>query len=216
MKCPPDIQVTATLSFLAHALRSDPEIARLTEAAPDEIVAATAEFQPIDRGPGGKLMLYQTELPALCLHIVNERFRPVQGTNPPVGREFTAWLWYLFAPFQAEDIETPGFAKNSRFCSLMWWRIQHYCYRHSMYTMAAGVDGPTWNLQDVGKIRLMEFDGPDERIELAEVEGIKIPIKIWHGNAPYHQIEPVTLEMISMTLTEQAGAGVGVSANVDV
>ena len=138
------------------------------------------------------------------------------GTIPPAGREFIGWIWYLFRPFQAEDIETPGPTKDSRLCSLMWWRIQHYCYKHKLYTLSAGADAPTWNLQSLGKIRTLEFDGPDTRIDFDKVAGIRIPIKVWHGHAPYEETDPTALDLVSMTITEQAGAGLGVSANVDV
>jgi hypothetical protein len=216
MKTPPDIQVSSILYFLGQALRSDPEIQKWTEAAPEEIVAQTVEYQPLERGPGGAISLMVTQLPALCLHIISEKPKPVPGTIPPTGRQFRAWLWYLFRPFQSDGMETHGFTKGSRLCTLIWWRINYWLKKQKLYTTAAGADGPTFDLQAVSKIRLLEIDGESDRVEFDKVEGIKIPLKVWHGNAPYEEIDPTTLELITLGITSEEGSGVGVSANVDV
>lgn len=217
MKAPPDIQVSSILYFLGTALRSDPEIQKWTEASPEQIVAQTVEYQPLERGPGNKVHLMVTELPALCLHITGERRKVVPGTgNPPRGREFDAKLWYLFKPFQSEGRSLHGFTKGSRFCSLIWWRIMHYLFNQKLWTVAAGDDDPSFDLQAISKIRLLETDGSSDRVEYAEVEGMTIPLKVWHGFAPYEEIDPPILKLIELGITSESGSGVGVDADVDV
>ena len=217
MKAPPDIQVSSILTFLATALRSDPDVQKWTEARPEQLVAQTVEYKPLDRGPGGKVNLYVTELPIMALYITGERRKVVPGTgNPPRGREFTAQLWYLFKPFQSEGRDLHGFTKGSRFCSLVWWTLHKYLYNQKLWTVAAGADGPTFDLQDVSKIRLLEMDGVSTRVEYAEVEGITIPLKCWHGFAPYEEIDPAILELVTVGITSEEGMGVGVDADVDV
>jgi len=210
------MQVSSILYFLGQSLRSDPDIQKWTEASPEQIVAQTVEYQPLERGPGGKVHLLTTELPALCLNIVSERFKAVPGTNPPRGREFSAWIWYLYKPFQSEGRNLHGFTKGQRYSSLIWWRIQYWLKKQKWFTLPAGASGPSYDLQDVGKIRLLEFDGSSDRVEFAQVEGIKIPIKVWHGYAPYHEADPPILELLTLGITSEEGSGVGVSANVDV
>lgn len=216
MKTPPDIQVSSILYFLGMALRSDPEIQRWTEASPDEIVAKTMEHAPIEHLQGGKIGFYATQLPCLALSINTERFRACPGTNPPRGREFNATLWYLFAPFQSESAEIHGYTKGQRFSTLMWWRIQYWLKKQKLFTADAGIDEPSFDLQSVSKIRILEMNDPGERVGYSFAEGLKIPLKVWHAFAPYEEVDPAVLDLIALGITSDAGAGVGVSANVDV
>jgi hypothetical protein len=217
LRAPPDIQVSSILYYLGYALRQDSVIQEHTEARPEEIVAQTVEYQPIDRGPGGKLHLYVSQLPALCLHIENERFRGVPGTGvvgkPPRGREFTAWLWYVFLPFQSEGADMHGYTKGGRWTSLIWWRIKHWL---SVQQLPGVGTGPVFDFQAVSNIRTLELDGSSDRFAFDSVEGIKIPLKVWHGATPYEEADPTVLEMISIGITSEAGTGVGVDADVDV
>lgn len=217
MKAPPDIQVSSILYYLGYALRQDDEIVKWTEARPEQIVAQTCEYQPIDRGPSNKLYLYVSQLPALCLHVDNERFKGVPGTGvngkPPRGREFNATLWYVFQPFQSEGVDMHGFTKGQRYCSLMWWRIKHWL---SVQQLPAVGTGPVFDFQTVSGIRKLELDGSSDRFALDSVEGIKIPLKVWHGATPYEEVDPPILELISLGITSEAGSGVGVDADVDV
>jgi hypothetical protein len=216
VRTPPDIQLSSILYYLGTALRQDDEIVKWTDARPEEIVAKTVEYQPIDRGPGNKLHLYVSQFPCLALHVTSERARGVPGTGvngkPPNGREFTAWLWYLFQPFQSGDADTHGFTKGARLCSLIWWRIKHWL---SVQQLPATGDS-VFDFQAVSKIRTLEIDGSSDRVEFDNVEGIKIPLKVWHGHAPYEEVTPTTLELISLGITSEEGSGVGVSADVDV
>jgi hypothetical protein len=210
VKAPPDIQVSSILYFLGQALRQDADIQRWTNARPEEIVAKTVEYEPIAKDRGNKYQVYVSQLPALCLHITSARPKIVAGTKR--GREFTAMLWYLFKPFQAESREMHGFTKGDRLKSLIWWRIQHYL----MYQRLPIDDGYTFDLQAVSKIRTLEMDGETEWLAFDSVEGIKIPLKCWHGWAPYEEIDPTILELVTLGITSEAGSGVGVNANVDV
>ncbi len=215
MKAPPDIQVSSILYFLGTALRSDPEIQKWTEAAPEEIVAQTVEHRPLERS-GKDINVYVTQFPALCLNIDNERFRVVSGTKPPRGREFNATLWYIFRTFQAEGADMHGFTKGDRLCSLIWWRIQYWLKKQKLFTAAAGADAPTFDLQTVSKIRTLEMNDTDKRFQYDSIEGLKIPLKVWHGFAPYEEVDPAVLDLISVGITAAAGAGYGVDADVDV
>ena len=215
MKAPPDIQVSSILYFLGTALRTDVDIQRWTEAAPEEIVAQTMEHAPIEHLAGGKIGFYATQLPCLALSIDTERFRACPGTNPPRGREFMATLWYLFAPFQAES-ELHGYSKGQRFSTLMWWRIQYWLKKQKFFTADAGPDVPTFDLQAVSKIRTLEMNDSSERVGYAFAEGLKIPLKVWHAFAPYEEVDPAILNLITLGITSEAGAGVGVIADVDV
>ena len=218
MKAPPDIQVSSILYFLGTALRSDPEIQKWTEASPEQIVAQTIEHLPIDHQPGGKIGFYATELPCLALNIDSERFRGVSGTGQgkPRGREFQATLWYLFQPFQAKSREMHGYTMGQRLCTLMWWRIKHWLSVQKLYTAAGGADAPTFDLQAVSKIRTLEMNDSSERVGYAFAEGLKIPLTVWHGFAPYEEVDPAVLDLISLGITSEAGTGVGVDADVDV
>lgn len=211
---PQDIQVSGVLYFLATALRSDTEIQKITEASPDEIVAQTAEYQPMEKGPGGKIYLLSSQLPCLALHIVDEKEKIVPGTKR--GREFTAWLWYLFRPFQSQSHDVHGYTMGERLCSLVWWRIQHWLMYCKLFSLSAGADGPTFDLCETAKIREIALTGNSDRIQFSEVEGIKIPIKVWHGWAPYDEIDPVILRTISLGITAESGSGVSVGATIDV
>jgi hypothetical protein len=164
----------------------------------------------------GKIYLFTSQLPALCLHVVDETERIIPGTKPPRGREFRAWLWYLFQPFQGESLDMHGYTKGARLCTLIWWRVQHYMRKQKMFNLGAGADGPVFDLQTVAKIRLLEMDGASDRLEFETVEGIKIPLKCWHGWAPYEEVDPTILSTITLGITSEEGSGVGVSANVDV
>jgi hypothetical protein len=217
LRTPPDIQVSSILYYLGYALRQDDEIVKQTGARPEEIVAQTVEYQPIDRGPGNKLHLYVSQLPSLCLNIDSERHRGVPGTGvngkPPRGREFNATLWYVFQPFQSYDEDIHGFTKGQRYCSLMWWRIKHWL---SVQQLPGIGTGPVFDFQAVSGIRTLELDGSSDRFAFDSVEGIKIPLKVWHGVTPYEEADPTILELISLGITSEAGSGVGVDADVDV
>ena len=218
MRAPPDIQVSAILYYLGTALRADTDIQRLTEARPEEIVANTVEHTPMDVGSSGKggLFLTANQMPALCLNITGERFKAVPGTGytggPPLRREFSATLWYVFQPFQSESRDMHGLTKGDRLCTLIWWRIKHHLSRQKL----GDSDAPTFDLQAVSKIRTITMDGSSERVIYDIVQGIKIPLTVWHGNAPYEEVDPAVLDLITLGITSEDGAGVGVSANVDV
>ena len=173
----------------------------------------------MDVGSGGKggLFITNNQMPALCLNIVSERARGVPGTGymggPPLGREFQAALWYLFRPFQSEDRDMHGLTKGDRLCTLMWWRIKHHLAKQKL---GSSVYGPTFDLQDVSKIRTLEVTGSSERVSYDIVQGIKIPITVWHGHAPYEEVSPPILEMIELGITSEEGSGVGVEADVDL
>jgi hypothetical protein len=212
MRCPPDIQISSLLYFLGQGLRQDKKITRLTGARPEEIVAQTVEYKPM-KSAGDKIYLGPWQPPALCLHIDRERHRIVPGTHH--GREFTAFLWYLFKPFQAEARDIPGPTKGSRWSTLIWWRLQ-YWLKHQTIPPEVPSDEVTFDLQSVSKIRTVDWDGYSERFEFDDIEGFRVPLKVWHGYAPYEEIPPTTLELISIGITSEAGSGVGVEADVDV
>jgi hypothetical protein len=109
-----------------------------------------------------------------------------------------------------------GWTKGARWTTLIWHRIQYYLRKQKVWTVAGGADGPVFDLQSVAKIKTLLMDGESDRLEFEKVEGIKIPIKCWHWNAPYEEIDPPILELISLGITAESGSGVGVSANVDV
>lgn len=215
MKAPPDIQVSSILYFLGTALRTDPEIQKWTEAAPEEIVAKTLEHKPLERS-GKDINVYTTEFPCLALNIDSERFRTVPGTDPPRGREFNATLWYVFRTFQSEGADMPGFTKGDRLCTLMWWRIQYWLKKQKLFTAAAGADAPVFDLQAVSKIRTLEMNDADERFQFDSIEGLKIPLTVWHGHAPYEEVDPAYMELIELGITSESGTGVGVEADVDL
>ena len=212
MIAPPDIQISSLLYFLGTALRADDDIQRLTEARPSEIVNQTVEYQPM-MAAGGQVHVLISQMPALALHVVSERPRIVPGTHH--GREITAWLWYLFQPFQAEDRDMHGFTKGSRLSTLIWWRLQYYL-KHQTLPPCVASDDVTFDLQSVSGIRTVEMLGESDRLEFDKVEGFRQPLKIWHGEAPYAKIPPATLDLIQLGITAEAGSGVGVSADVDV
>jgi hypothetical protein len=209
MRCPPDIQVSSLLYFLGQGLRQDTEIVRLTGARPEEIVAQTVEYQP----DNAHVDILTSQMPALCLHIVSERHRLVPGTHH--GREFNAMLWYLFQPQRDESMDIPGPTKVTRWCSLIWWRLQ-YWLKHQTLPAEVPAAQVSFDLQSVSGIRTVEMDGFSERIVFDKVVGIKVPLKVWHGKAPYTEIEPATMELIEIGITSEAGSGVGVEADVDV
>jgi hypothetical protein len=209
VRCPPDIQVSSLLYFLGQGLRQDNEIQRLTGARPEEIVAKTVEYQPDNT----RIEVLKTQMPALCLNITSERHRLVPGTHH--GREFMAMLWYIFEPQRDESRDIAGPTKVQRLCSLIWWRIQ-YWLKHQTLPPEVPSDEVTFDLQSVSGIRTVAMDGASERIVFDKVVGIKIPLKVWHGKAPYEEIDPTTLELIEIGITSEEGTGVGVEADVDV
>jgi len=218
VRAPPDIQVSWLLWYLGTALRGDIEIQRLTEARPEEIVASTVEHAPMDVGGGkGALFITNNQMPALCLNITSERHKGVQGTGylgkPMLGREFNAILWYVFRPFESEDRDMHGMTKGHRLCTLVWWRIAHALARQKL-----GDDlGPSFDLQAVSGIRKIDpLTESTERVLFDIVQGIKIPITVWHGKAPYSEVAPPILELIELGITSEEGSGVGVDADVDL
>ena len=213
MRAPPDIQVSSLLYYLGTALRQDSEIERLTGAAPEEIVSQTVEYKPMESGGGKIYLLGGVQLPCLALNIENERHRIVPGTHH--GREFSANLWYLFRPFQSESADIHGYTKGQRLTTLIWWRIQYYL-KHQQLPAEVPTDEATFDLQGVSKIRTVEMNGSSDRFEFEKVEGMRIPLTVWHGYAPYEAIDPPIMELISLGITSEAGSGVGVEADIDV
>jgi len=212
MRCPPDIQVSSLLYYFGQGLRQDGEIQRLTEARPEEIVNKTVEYKPMESA-GGKVYVLVSQFPCLAMHVESERHRIVPGTDH--GREFQASLWYLFEPFGDESRDIPGPTKGQRWCTLIWWRLQ-YLLKHQTLPTEVPDDEVVFDLQSVSKIRTVEMDGSDQRFEFEDIEGMRIPLKVWHGYAPYEQIDPPTMELIELGITSEAGSGVGVEADVDV
>jgi hypothetical protein len=218
MKAPPDIQVSWLLWYLGTALRGDIEIQKWTEARPEEIIASTAEHAPIDVGGGrGRLFLTNNQMPALCLNILSERHKGVPGTGiiggPNLGREFKAMLWYVFRPFESEGYDMHGLTKGDRLCTLIWWRLKHHLAKQKL---GSGF-GPSFDLQRVSGIRTIDpLTESTERVMFDIVQGIKIPLTVWHGKAPYSEVVPPTLEMVELAITSKEGSGVGVEADVDL
>ncbi len=209
MRTPPDLQVRSILVFLREALKSDKEILQETGARPEEIVASIAEYQPIQRDDGKNWVLVSM-LPCLALNV--ESSIPKHFGSPRRGRVFTASLWYIFNTFQSEGKDIHGLTKTERFKSLINWKITHYL-RYCQIPI--GVDNPTIDLSTLAKIRTLKQMGTDY-FNVGSLQGIKTTIEVAHLFAPYTEVTPAMFELLDLTITEDAGAGLSVEADIDV
>lgn len=191
MRAPPDIQTSSTLVFLKEALRQDKYIQKWCEATPEEVVAQTVEYQPIQRADKGIYVL-DTQMPVLALNIESAT---AKRRGASWGRVSTYSLWYLFRSFQAEGLELHGFEKNERWKSLMAWRIVYWLKKQRLYTQAAGGDEPTMDLQEMANIRTLDI-GAIQWLDVGEFQGLKFSLTIEHQEAPYEEVSPATLDLL--------------------
>jgi len=190
MRTPPDIQVASILHFLNLALRQDKDIQKWTSARPDEIVAETLEFQPIQRN-GGEVYLFANKMPTLALHVVKSKRHRRGGRW---GRDLTLWLWYLFLPFQSDEPSIHGLTKVERWKSLIDWRLGYWLYEQKLPATAAE-DEEVFNLQTAAKIRTMDV-GDTEYFNEGEIEGLKMTLEVDHLWAPYEEMDPATFDLL--------------------
>jgi hypothetical protein len=172
----------------------------------------------MDVGGGkGALFLTNNQMPALCLNILSERHKGVTGTGylgkPNLGREFNAMLWYVFRPFESEDRDMHGMTKGQRLCTLVWWRLAHHLARQKL----GDSNGPSFDLQATSGIRKIDpLTENTERVMFDIVQGIKIPITVWHGKAPYSEVDPPILELVDIGITNVEVPKIGIDLDADL
>lgn len=199
MRCPPDLQSAAILSFLATALRQDSKIQQWTDASPDGIVAQVAEYQPLQR-VDGKTYIARTQIPLLALHTVSST-RKREGAR--WGRIRTMWLWYLFQDFQARDGQH-GLTVTDRWKGIIDWRIGYWLKVQKYPDVGANSTTPIFDLQEVGKIKLLEI-GETTYFSEGDIEGIRIPLTVKHMYAPYEEMDPATFDLLDFSVWTHDG-----------
>jgi len=193
VKPPPDMQTSAILLFLKEALRTDPYIQTWSEASPEEIVALTAEYQPIQRADG-ETYIYLSRLPALCLHTVSAT---PQRRGKRWGLKRNMWLWYVFKTMGASSADLHPLGKTERWKTLIAWRMGYWLRKQVFYTH--GSDDPTMDLQELSNIRIMDIQNIEWFSE-GDLEGIKMSLSVDHLWAPYEEVDPATFDLLDFSI----------------